>query len=294
MKRQTYIKFFTYVLFLVLLFSSCASKKKVSSITADKELVEKAEQQKQNKELFKKVSENTLTSDALTSKMKFTVQAGQKSMSVAGQLEMKNDKYIRIRLTPLGLFEVAMIEFTSDYVLVLDRMHKEYIKADYSQVPFLQANGIDFHALQSLFRNKVFVPGEKHAGDDSYKKFDIHDKGSNMMLTAHKGNIDYNWFIDKAGSKINKTEFTYISKSNISTLSCNYSDFAVVAGKQFPHKLVLSFTTNMTKDFSSLVLMVSAKKFRTEQKGDGEVTAIPRKYEEKDVSEMLTKLLDVK
>ena len=289
MKRQIYITFTAITLFSILLFTSCASKKKVSSGAVDSEIVSG-----KGKQLFRTINDNSLTADALTSKMKFTVQAGQKSMSVGGQLEMKNDKYIRIRLTPLGLFEAGMIEFTTDYVLVLDRMHKEYIKASYSQVPFLQANGIDFHALQSLFRNKIFVPGEKDVDNNSYKKFNLQDKDNNIILTAHKGNIDYNWFVDKIASMINRTEFTYISKNNISTLSCNYSDFANVSGKQFPHRLVLTFTTNMSQEFSNLVLMVSAKKYKTEQKGDGEVTKIPRKYEEKNVSEMLTKLLDVK
>ena len=36
---------------------------------------------------------------------------------------------IRIQLTPLGLMEAGRIEFTKDYVLVVDRINKEYIKA---------------------------------------------------------------------------------------------------------------------------------------------------------------------
>lgn len=294
MKRKIYHISFMVALFAVLVFSSCASKKKAASGSVSSEIVGKTDRHKQNADLFKRVNANALTSDALTSKMKFTVQTADKSISVAGQLEMKNDKYIRIRLTPLGLFEVAMIEFTTDYVLVLDRMHKEYIKASYAQVPFLEANGVDFYALQSLFRNRLFIPGEHHLESSSYKKFDVGSANGKTILSVNKGKMKYHWFVNTETGRINNTEFTYISGNNKSALKCLYSDFDNVSGKMFPHTLSLNFVTNAANDFKNLSLTVSAKKFKAEQKGDGMVTSIPRKYMQRDVTEMLKKILEVK
>lgn len=281
-----------FIMTTVVIFSSCASKKTVSGIDGSK--IENAVEQKQNKEVFDKIIKGNVQSDALTSKMKFTIQSAQKSMSVSGQLELKNDKYIRIRLTPMGLFEVAMIEFTVDYVLVLDRMHKEYIKASYAQVPFLQANGIDFYALQSLFRNTLFVPGEKNVDESSYKQFKLNQIAGQYVFTANKGHLNYNWFVDNNIGKINKAEFTYVNNNSKSKLNCYYSDFSDVEGKKFPHKLSLNFITDLSKDLSNLTLNVSARSFKAEQKGKGEITSIPRKYSEKDVREMLNKILEVK
>ena len=291
MKR--YIKYITFLLVSVIVFSSCASKKKASTST-DKELIENMEMMKQSKELFAKVEKNAVNEETLSSKMKFTVETPGKDMSVSGQFEMKKDSYIRIRLTPMGLFEAAMIEFTTDHVLVLDRMHKEYIKAQYTQVPFLQKNGIDFYALQSLFRNTIFVPGETHLSNDSYKKFDLKMNNGRIVASTRKGNLNYNWYLDGQTGIINKTEFTYISGNNTSKLNCDYSDFDNVAGKSFPHIISLNFISDLAKDLGNLKLTVSAKKIKAEKKGDGKETSIPRRYKEKNIKGMLNKLLEIK
>ena len=293
MRLKTYLKFCAAVLVSAIVFSSCASKKKASSST-DKAFVENMEMMKQGKELFTKVEKNAVNNDALSSKMKFTVETPGKDMSVSGQFEMKKDKYIRIRLTPMGLFEVAMIEFTTDYVLVLDRMHKEYIKASYAQLPFLQKNGIDFNALQSLFRNTIFVPGEVSLNNDSYKKFELKMKDGTIVASTKKGNLNYDWYLNKQTGLINKTEFTYISGNKTSKLNCNYSDFEDVAGKPFPHIISLSFISDLAKELGNMKLTVAAKKIKTEQKGDGKETSIPRRYKEKDVKGMLNKILEIK
>lgn len=293
MKRKIYFAFYAAVLFTVMVFSSCASKKSVSSGTGI-EHAGKSDMLRHSREIFTKVDDNVVTSDALTSKIKFTLEMSGKDMTVAGQLEMKQDKYIRIRLTPMGLFEVAMIEFTSDYVLILDRMHKEYIKADYASVPFLQANGIDFYALQALFRNTVFVPGEKHIGRDAYRMFEMRTENGRLVASTVKGKLNYDWFIDDATGTINKTEFTYNSDNKTSRLNCYYSEFSDVAGKSFPHRMSLNFTSDMIKGFENLTLTVASKKIKTEQKGDGKLTTIPRRYARKDVSGMLKKTLEIK
>ena len=293
MKRKLYFAFSVLAMFAVLVFSSCASKKHVSS-HGDEHIASKTEMLKHNKEIFSKIQKNSVTNDALSAKMKFIVESSGKSMSVAGQMEMKKDTYLRLRVTPLGMFEVAMIEFTTDHVLILDRMHKEYIKADYSEIPFLQANGIDFYALQSLFRNMVFVPGESHLNGESYKQFEIHAKNGKLVLSANKGKLNYSWFLDSMSGMIQKAEVAYMSGNGHSKMDCYYSDFANVAGKSFPHKISMNFSTNMLKDFKNLTLTVISKKIKTEQKGDGKITNVPRKYAEKDVRKMLNNILEVK
>ena len=293
MKRNIYYAFCTFVLFATLMFSSCASKKGASSGTGVKGGVT-TEMLRHNREVFDKVSGNAVTSSALSSKMKFTVETAGKDMSVAGQIEMKQDSYIRIRLTPMGLFEVAMIEFTTDYVLVLDRMHKEYIKASYAELPFLQANGIDFYALQSMFRNTIFVPGSRRAGAGSYKDFDWSTQDGMAVASAEKGRINYRWYIEDATGKIDNTLFTYRSGSGKSELSCRYSEFDDVAGRPFPHRMSMNFSSDMTGSLKNLSLTVASKKIKTEQKGSGRLTSIPRRYKEKDIRGLLNKILEIK
>lgn len=60
--------------------------------------------------------------------------------------------------------EVGRIEFAKDYVLFVDRMHKEYVKAKYSDVGFLRDNGINFYSASSSVLEQTAVAG-KVAGE---------------------------------------------------------------------------------------------------------------------------------
>ena len=98
-----------------------------------------------------KVSDNQIYAKNIVGSMSFSLQAGDKDVTVPGSLHMRKDEVIRIQLfIPLLGTEVGRLEFTPDYVLVIDRLHKEYIKAGYSEVDFLQQQGITFYSLQAL------------------------------------------------------------------------------------------------------------------------------------------------
>ncbi len=63
---------------------------------------------------------------------------------------MRKVEVIRIQLfIPILGTEVGRLEFTPNYVLIIDHLHKEYIKADYTQVDFLKEAG----------RKLLFSPG---------------------------------------------------------------------------------------------------------------------------------------
>lgn len=87
---------------------------------------------------------------------------------------MRKDEVIRLQLLiPLLRSEVGRIEFTKDYVLFIDRMHKQYVKANYTDVAFLKNNGINFYSLQALFWNQLFIPGEQRVGEHSLEAFNV-------------------------------------------------------------------------------------------------------------------------
>ena len=96
-----------------------------------------------------------------SSKLKFSVSVGSKDVSVGGQLRMRRDDVIRIQLMALGLVEAGRLEFTPDYVLMMDRINKQYVKASYSEVDFLRQSGLNFYTLQALFAGELFEPGRQ-------------------------------------------------------------------------------------------------------------------------------------
>lgn len=89
-----------------------------------------------------------------------------KSITLPGALRMRRDQVIRLQIfIPYIGTEAARIEFTPDYVLVVDRLHKQYVKGDYNQLDFLRNNGLSFYSLQALFWNQLMLPGTNRVSE---------------------------------------------------------------------------------------------------------------------------------
>ena len=114
----------------------------------------------QTKEILQKVNDNSQNSKFITSKIRFQVQIGNQDLSLTGNLKMKRDDVIRLQLMAFGFVEAARLEFTKDYVLLMDRINKQYLRASYEQVDFLRNSGLNFYSLQALFWNELFQPGQ--------------------------------------------------------------------------------------------------------------------------------------
>lgn len=111
---------------------------------------------------MEKVNDRKVTADNIVADLTFSATMGSKDVSVPGSLHMRKDQMIRLQLfVPFIHTEVGRLEFTPDYVLVVDRLHKQYVKADYNKLDFLRANGLDFYALQALFWNQLFLLGRR-------------------------------------------------------------------------------------------------------------------------------------
>jgi hypothetical protein len=96
----------------------------------------------------------------ISSKISLGIQGMGKDVTLDGKLQMRKGQVIRLTIVPFGLMEVARLEFTPTYVLLIDRIHKEYVKASYNEVEFLKTEGLTFYTLQSLFWNELFQPGK--------------------------------------------------------------------------------------------------------------------------------------
>ena len=119
------------VLAVPLMMASCRSHKKVVTDTPVAISPEQAE-------LLDRVDSHTQRNMTFVgSKLKFTVNVGNKEISLSGNLRMKRNDVIRLQLMALGLVEAARLEFTQDYVLIMDRINKQFLKAPYHNVEFL-------------------------------------------------------------------------------------------------------------------------------------------------------------
>lgn len=243
-----------------------------------------------------KVSDRRLYAQNITGKMTFRLQSGDKDISVPGALRMRKDKVIRIQLfVPILGSEVGRLEFTPDYVLVVDRIHKQYIKTSYKEATFLSDNGITFYSLQALYWNQLLLPGKNEVGESDLKQFDanLQAAGDDIPVTYKKGNMTYEWGADKTTGRIDNAKVTYKSaKHGTSVLTWLYDDFRAVGVKQFPAMQKASFVTTATGKKKEATVTISMNNVGTDSDWEPETT-VSSKYKQVELKDILAKLGDL-
>ena len=237
--------------------------------------------------LVRKVCENAVTAPNIVSNIDFNIKVGSKDITVGGKISMRQDEVIRIQLTPMGLVEVGRMEFTRDSVLIMDRLHKQYMKSSYDQVGFLRNNGINFYSLQALFRNQLFAPGQKTVDEAQMAKFDV----ANDNVTRHEGRIKYAWQINPSDARINQTSAVYIGTSkNTSSLRWIYDDFKPLNSKAFPTKQDISINTTTSSGQKSISVSITMKGLKTDSDWESE-TKVPSKYKPVKLENVINQIL---
>lgn len=293
MIRKTITKRFLWLMLMALVVVSCGTKKTVVDSSTDVKTVtgtEDAEQLKLN--YMRRVYDNAVYTQNIVSNIDFSIDTGSKDISVGGSLHMRKDDVIRIQLTAFGLMEVGRLEFTKDYVMIVDRIHKEYIKADYNKVSFLQRNGLNFYSLQALFWNMLFMPGTKKVTDDMLKQFALNLQSSSAMVPVNlkQGNMSYVWQTESKTGQIKQTEITYADKSSGTTkIICKYDDFKPVGTKMFPHMLTLNGKTQATQKPRDVKVGIKLKGVKMDKDWETRTT-LSGKYKAVSVEEVLEKI----
>ena len=238
-----------------------------------------------------KVANQKVGTQNIVGKMSLNVQMGSKDITVPGSLHMRYGEVIRIQaFIPLLGSEVGRIEFTPDYVLVIDRMHKEYIKEDYNKVDFLKNNGLNFYSLQALFWNQLFMPGTASISDANLLDFGVTEAGNSKNITLKKGNLNIVWNADNANGRISTAKATYSSLTQgKSSLNWTYSNFKAVAGKMFPAYQKFTFATTAIKNQSNISLSIDMDGVKTDSKWEAK-SEISKKYKKIEATDVFGKL----
>lgn len=286
----------------LLLMASCGTTKKMEGAgkvnANDKKTETKAEQSAalRNLAFVQKVSDNQVYTNNIVGNMNFNLQAADKDITVPGKLSMRKDEVIRIQLfIPILGTEVGRLEFTPNYVLIIDRLHKEYIKADYTQVDFLKKQGISFYSLQALFWNQLLLPGERTVKESDLKKFDarLDVAGDNVPVSFKNGNMTYSWSANRTTGRITAADVVYKSAQNgTSNLHVGYGNFKSVGVKMFPATLNLTMTTTATRKKQMAKISLELNQVKTDSKWSTQ-TEISSKYKQISPTDVLSKILSM-
>ena len=277
---------------LTVMLAGCASHKTVGSTSGKVTATGNAQGAPEPLDFVRKVSDQKVYAKNIVGKMTLNVKMGSKDVSVPGALRMRRDEVIRIQaFIPILGSEVGRIEFTPDYVLVLDRMHKEYIKADYNQLDFLRDNGLNFYSLQALFWNQLFLPGSNKVGEGDMDKFNVSAMSEFQTVSLHRGNMDYTWSADVTG-RIAKAKVKHTSTTHgNSTLDWDYSRFVSVGSKFFPARQSFTFSSTAIKGKGTTSVVIDMDDVKTDEKWDAR-TEVSSRYKKIEASDVFGKLLN--
>lgn len=283
------------IICLPLLLAACGTKKAVIDNSKQPQLTTiDATNATAGVAFVQKVVDNKVSDKNIVGDMSFNIKMGEKDITVPGSIHMRKDEVIRLQLfIPLLGSEVGRLEFTPDSVLVVDRMHKEYVKADYNQLSFLKNNGLTFYSLQSLFWNELLVPGSSSVTRKDYAAFEVGTEQGNdtKLLFMKKGNISYRWLAAKETGLITNATVSYKSSSHGSSdLVWDYGNFTSVGVKQFPALHNIKFTTTSSNKLKKVEVNIKMKEVKTKEKWDTKTT-VSGKYKKVEANDILGKLL---
>ena len=280
------------VLFAALILASCGSTKAVQGEGKGTAPATGGKQKDSNGiDFLRQVSDNAVYSKDIVSSIDFSLTAMGRDISVSGKLQMRKNEMIRIMLTPFSLMEAGRIEFAPDYVLVVDRINKQYVKATYNDVDFLKNNGMDFYTLQALFWNELFVPSKKAVAESDFSAFTVGPTERGSRAVALKtGSLDFRWTVDAERKQIRGTEIAYRKgTAQESTMSFSYDDFVPVGARKFPSKEVLTFNSNAAGT-GRIVLSIAMNRISSDSNWDAKTTVSSR-YTQVPAQEVLSKLM---
>ena len=280
------------VLAMPLLLSSCIFHKKAVKEEAPQPLTA---EELQNKNFVDRVQDNVQTARFITSKVKFSVEVGAQKLTLTGNLKMKRDDVIRLQLMAFGFVEAGRIEMTKDYVLIMDRINKQYLKAPWMQIDFLRNSGLNFSSMQSLFWNELFKPNPvivgKKAVADTTATFSTIESGDDMIIQLNEGKMDYSWLVGRNDALIKMANIQYkdrFNSENNAQLNWDYDKFEMFSSKKFPMKHAISLTTAKKDVKLGMTLNYIGSETEWETR-----TEVSNKYREVTVDEILRRFMSL-
>ena len=282
MKTSYFLK--VAVMALPLVLASCGSKKKM--VEEQKPAVVVSSEQTA---FLDKVSNNVQTTKFITSKVKFSVEVGAQDITLTGNLKMKRDDVIRLQLMAFGFVEAARLEFTKDYVLIMDRINKQYLKAPYMSIDFLRNSGLNFYTLQALFWNELFQPNRSKISAEDLQKFTTSTDNGDVVISLEDTKLDYSWLANEKTGLIKMANILYKDRFNGNTqLNWDYDDFKSLesTNKKFPNSMNVTLTTQKKEVKLGIKLNYINNETEWETR-----TEVSNKYREVSIDEILQRFM---
>ena len=264
---------------LVLLLASCSSTKSLKKSQSIEGMTET--------EYVESVISHAGGWDALTAKMALAIDwEGKGATKVNGTLRIKKGEVIQLSIAPLLGIEVARAEISPDGVLVIDRMNKRYVEVSFAEVKALANADLDFHTLQALFLNELFLPGKDDLTSRDASSFRVEVGLDGVTLDVKKAKRFSYRFLTQAPEALLKESCIGLMNTPY-RLKWEYAGFRPLDAKLFPSEMQVSFLGAKKPVKASFALS------RLSTNADWDThTEVSKRYEKVELEDILKLLLN--
>ena len=264
---------------LVLLLASCSSTQSLKKSQSIEGMTET--------EYVESVISHAGGWDALTAKMALAIDwEGKGATKVNGTLRIKKGEVIQLSIAPLLGIEVARAEISPDGVLVIDRMNKRYVEVSFAEVKALANADLDFHTLQALFLNELFLPGKDDLTSRDASSFRVEVGLDGVTLDVKKAKRFSYRFLTQAPEALLKESCIGLMNTPY-RLKWEYAGFRPLDAKLFPSEMQVSFLGTKKPVKASFAL----SRLSTNADWDAH-TEVSKRYEKVELEDILKLLLN--
>lgn len=237
--------------------------------------------------IVENVNQNRQTEEYVTSKMNLNLSSGTKSVSVGGALRMKRNDVIQLSLVALGIMEVGRLEMTPDYIMVMDRMGRQYVKANYKDIEFMKEAGIDFYTFQSLFWDELFLFGDKGSQPNEKRFQKSLADGIVKLVNTDSRQMVLTFLADAASALVKQTSVASSKKAADAVLDWQYQAHTQLGKKKFPSQMEVQ--VNLPKKPVKAIISLSNVKANDDWETRTEVNT--KRYKEVTLDEVMERIM---
>ena len=226
------ISYLLMTVLMVALLASCSATKSIKTSHSIEGMTEK--------EFVEHVIDNAGGWHALTAKIALSVDLGKGTTKVNGTLRIKKGEVIQMSIAPFLGIEVARAEISPDGILVIDRMNKRYVEVSFAEVEALAKANLDFHTLQALFLNELFLPSKGDLTARDASSFKVEPEAEGVWLNVKRAKRFGYHFLTEAPEALLKESYIGLNGTPYG-LRWKYEDFRSLGKKNFPTDMKLAF-----------------------------------------------------
>ena len=274
---RSLIRIYVFSSLVILLMGGCSSVRKVEKTPPSVRLSAET--------YARKLIESESAWDAISGKATLFLEVGgERSKKIAANVRIERGNMIRFSVAPLLGIEAMRLEISSDGVLLLDRLHKQYARVSFDEIGRLLQIDLDFQTFQSLFLNELFLPGKTNLQASDLNKFRITENGRDIWLETDAARyMDFGFLISGDSGLLEKCCIGVRKTSCF--LNWDYAAFEELDGKLFPRHMVL-----LTEGSGKMLRLDLSYSRLSAAEAVGERTAVPSRYAEIELRDLLKKL----